>query len=149
MGQKIVYTYDTGGNITSKKIYAYTNGTVGSLIDTINYTYNTTWKDKLASYDGQTITYDSIGNPKTYRDGMSFTWNGRQMKTANLNGTSVTYKYNADGQRTYKKVGSTVHEYEYSNGRLFTVNRYRYFDGRSDLLYAVHNSRGDVVALYN
>lgn len=143
LGQKIVYTYDTGGNITSKKIYAYTNGTVGSLIDTINYTYNTTWKDKLASYDGQTITYDSIGNPKTYRDGMSFTWNGRQMKTANLNGTSVTYKYNSDGQRTYKKVGSTIHEYEYSNGRL-------YYEKRGDIqFYYRYDAMGNLAALYN
>ncbi len=36
-------------------------------------------KDLLTSFDGQTITYDEIGNPLTYRDGMSFAWEkGRQ-----------------------------------------------------------------------
>jgi len=120
------------------------------------------------SYDGLSITYDAIGNPLTYRDGMSFTWNGRQMKTANLNGTSVSYKYNADGLRTYKKVGSTVHEYEYSGGKLFYEKRgdikfyYRYdakgnlaafsrvkADGSKYVVYVICNSRGDVEELRN
>lgn len=48
----------------------------------------------------------------------SFTWQGRQMASAILNGTAVTYKYNADGLRTYKKVGSTVSEYEYLGDKL-------------------------------
>lgn len=143
LNKTIIYTYDTGGNITNRTEYPYTTGTVGTATKTVNYTYDSAWKDKLASYDGQTITYDSIGNPKTYRDGMSFTWNGRQMKTAKLNGTSVTYKYNADGQRTYKKVGSTVHEYEYSNGRL-------YYEKRGDIqFYYRYDAMGNLAAFYN
>ena len=164
LGQKIVYTYDAGGNIKTKKIYAYSNGTVGALQKTISYTYDGTWKDKLVTYDGDSITYDAIGNPKTYRDGMSFTWQGRQMKTAKTtSGTSVSYKYNADGLRSYKKVGSTVHEYEYFGDKLFYEKRgdikfyYRYdvngnlmsitrlkANGDKFTLYAVCNSRGDV-----
>ena len=36
------------------------------------------WKDLLTSYNGQDITYDEIGNPLNYRDGIKFTWtNGR------------------------------------------------------------------------
>ncbi len=65
----------------------------------INYTYDTVWKDKLTSYDGDDITYDAIGNPLNYRDGMSFTWQGRQMSSATLsNGAAVTYTYNATKQ---------------------------------------------------
>ena len=45
------------------------------------------------------------------------------MASANLNGTAVTYKYNADGLRTYKKVGSTVHEYEYLGDKLIYEKR--------------------------
>lgn len=34
----------------------------------ISYGYaETGWKDLLTSYNGQTITYDEIGNPLTYR----------------------------------------------------------------------------------
>lgn len=167
LGQKIIYTYDSGGNITSKSIYAYTNGTVGALQNTVNYTYDGVWKDKLTNYNGTAITYDAIGNPLTYRDGMSFTWNGRQMATANLNGTAVTYKYDADGLRNYKKVGNTVHEYEYVGGQLVYEKRgdlkfyYRYnamgelasikrinSSGTEYTVYVVTNTRGDVEELW-
>ena len=167
LGQKIIYTYDSGGNITSKSIYAYTNGTVGALQNTVNYTYDGVWKDKLTNYDGDSITYDQIGNPLTYRNGMSFTWNGRQMATANLNGTAVTYKYDADGLRNYKKVGNTVHEYEYVGGQLVYEKRgdlkfyYRYnamgelasikrinSSGTEYTVYVVTNTRGDVEELW-
>lgn len=40
------------------------------------------WKDLLTTYNGQTITYDAIGNPLTYRDGITMTWqNGRELAT--------------------------------------------------------------------
>ena len=33
-------------------------------LDTITYGYNnTSWKDLLTLYDGQSIIYDAIGNP--------------------------------------------------------------------------------------
>ena len=62
------------------------------------------WKDRLTSYNGQTITYDSIGNPLTYNNGSAytFTWEGRQMQTATKGNTIWTYTYNADGLRTGK-----------------------------------------------
>ena len=174
LNKTIVYNYDSGGNIVSKVEYPYTTGTLGTATKTVSYGYDSAWKDKLVSIvtgvnseeTTQNITYDAIGNPKTYRNGMTFTWQGRQMKTANLNGTSVSYKYNADGLRTYKKVGSTVHEYEYSGDKLFYEKRgdikfyYRYdvngnlmsitrlkANGDKFTLYAVCNSRGDVEEL--
>ncbi len=88
------------------------------------------------------------------------------MESANVNGTSITYKYNADGLRTEKKVGSTVHKYEYMGDKLFYEKRgdlefhYRYdvfgnvasitrvkADGSNFSLYTVCNSRGDVEEL--
>ena len=59
------YTYDCGGNILEKKKYARnTDGTTGTLIETIPYEYgDANWKDKLTKYNGKTITYDAIGNP--------------------------------------------------------------------------------------
>ena len=54
---------DRGGNIASKVKYAYTTGAVGTALETIPYVYgDSNWKDKLTSYNGQTITYDAIGN---------------------------------------------------------------------------------------
>ena len=65
-GKAWQYTYDLGGNILSKTRYAYTTGTVGAALQTMNYTYgDSNWKDKLTAYNGVTISYDAIGNPLT------------------------------------------------------------------------------------
>ena len=51
-----VYSYDRGGNITSKAKYAYTTGTLGTAVETIPYTYgDSNWKDKLTAYNGTAI----------------------------------------------------------------------------------------------
>ena len=42
------YEYDGNGNIKSKKTYAYTTDTLGSVEDTITYSYgNSEWKNLL------------------------------------------------------------------------------------------------------
>ncbi len=75
LNKSLEYTYDGNGNISSVKEYAYTTGTLPQTpTKTITYTYDSLWKDKLVNYNGQSITYDSIGNPLTYRDGMTFSW---------------------------------------------------------------------------
>jgi hypothetical protein len=97
--KRVVYTYDNGGNITSKKEYAFTTSeTLGTVTNTITYTYDSTWKDELPSYNGESISPDSIGNPTTYR-GATTTWFGRQMQSYTKGDTSITYKYDSDGLR--------------------------------------------------
>ena len=111
-GTTWVYVYDCGGNILQKKRYAYTTGALGTLKQTIPYTYGASaWKDKLTSYNGKAITYDAIGNPLTY-DGWSYTWQaGRQLEGMENEDDhkSVSFTYNHDGLRTRKivSVGST------------------------------------------
>ena len=100
-----VYNYDRGGNITSKVKYAFTTGTLGSALQTIPYVYgDTNWKDKLTSYNGQTITYDAIGNP--LNDGnWTYEWQaGRQLKQMSTEGASVSFKYDHNGMRVQKVV---------------------------------------------
>ena len=80
-GTTWLYNYDRGGNILSKSYHSYTTGTPGVAHDTILYSYtDNNWKDKLTAYDGQTITYDAIGNP--LNDGRRrYEWQaGRQLK---------------------------------------------------------------------
>lgn len=78
-----VYSYDLGGNITSKAAYAYQTGATvtGTPTSTDTYTYgDSNWKDKLTAFNGNTITYDAIGNLLTYYNGTVFTWmKGRQL----------------------------------------------------------------------
>ncbi len=117
--ETILYTYDTGGNITSKKHYSYTTGTPSesTLLYTDTYTYgDSSWKDLLTAYNGQSITYDGIGNALTWRDGMNFTWvNGRQLATLTKSGTTASYTYDVDGIRTSKTVNGVTTTY-YLNG---------------------------------
>ena len=47
---------------------AYTTGTLGTATKTVSYAYgDSTWKDLMTTYNGQSITYDTIGNPLQYR----------------------------------------------------------------------------------
>lgn len=113
------YTYDNGGNILNVKL----NGTV-----TDTYVYgDENWKDKLTAYNGQAITYDNIGNPLQYRDGMSFNWvNGRSLYSVEQNNGAevIIYEYNFDGARTEKYVSDfatnqyTTYNYEYNGTTL-------------------------------
>ena len=127
-----VYNYDRGGNITSKVKYAYTTGVVGTALETIPYVYgDSNWKDKLTSYNGQTITYDAIGNPTN--DGTwTYTWQaGRQLKQMSAEGTSVAFKYDHTGMRVQKVVEQswypeTTH-YTY-HGKLLTHMTVDYTD---------------------
>ena len=114
------YTYDSRGNILEKKTYAFTLGTLGTVQSTASYGYATdSWKDRLTSYNGSTITYDAIGNPLTYNNGSAytFTWEGRQMQTATKGNTTWTYTYNADGLRTGKSNGTTTYTYTWNENR--------------------------------
>ena len=101
------YTYDTYGNILT--VTSNHNGT-GT---TNTYSYDdSAWLDLLTSYNGNTITYDNIGNPLSYYDGTSMTWqNGRQLASLTKNDKTTSYTYNSDGIRSRKAVDGVTHDY--------------------------------------
>lgn len=170
LNKTITYEYDNGGNITKKKFYNYTTSSLNGLAptNTILYNYNdSSWTDLLTSYDGQSITYDTIGNPTSYL-GYSLTWNGRQLKTLNGNGVNASYRYDADGLRSYKKVNGVESYYQYLGDKLIYEKRgdtelrfgynsfgnlslieYTNASGATSYYYVVCNNRGDVEAIYN
>ena len=115
-------------------------------------------------------SYDANGNPLTYRDGMSMTWkNGRQLATLTNGDTSISYGYDSDSVRTTKTVNGVKYTYAYLNGQLlyetrgdakfyysYDANgilynvRYTLTDGGTEYsYYYTHNSRGDIVGIYN
>ena len=176
-GTTWLYAYDRGGNILSKAAYAYTTGTVGTAVRTWLYEYNdTNWKDKLTKFDGNTITYDAIGNP--LNDGTwTYTWQaGRQLKSMSKTegGDTVTmeFTYNHAGLRTkkVKKVngvaaetteyilnGKNVVELIHTNHTTSAVNKLHFYydaQGRVALVdfngtkysYA-HNLQGDIIGI--
>ena len=134
MNKTIVYTYDSGGNITKCTEYPYTTGTLGTATKTINYTYDSAWKDKLISYDGQNITYDAIGNPTNYR-GIAMTWNGRKLMSYTKGDDVITYKYDGNGLRTSKTVNGVKHDYYYDEKK----QKYIVFNGYGGKEYDSYN----------
>ena len=169
----INYSYDGAGNLQNKyeqvldPNYGYPTGTQYG--NTYEYT-DTSWKDKLTKVNGSNISYDANGNPLTYRDGMSMTWkNGRQLATLTNGDTSISYGYDSDSVRTTKTVNGRKYTYAYLNGQLLYENRgdakfyysydangilynvrYTLTDGGTEYsYYYTHNSRGDIVGIYN
>ncbi len=163
----VLYTYDVGGNILSKGQYAFVagDGAVGAAIDTVAYTYDATWKDKLASYDGVGITYDNIGNPTD--DGTwEYTWTqGRKLQQMTDGATTASFKYNDDGIRTEKTVNGTTIKYNVVGGNVTwektgasnpiyflydasgSLWGLKYTDG--NLYFYVYNAQGDIIKIVN
>ena len=116
-GKTLVYTYNDGANITSKKEYAYTTGTLGTVQATKTYSYGSTaWKDKLTSYDGNSLNYDSMGNLTS--DGeWTYTWeHGSQLLGMTKTGIDAAFGY--DDVNYY--VSYNLPRY-YDSGDYFTV----------------------------
>ena len=170
------YTYDTNGNIRTKTLYS--NAQVDDLehatvVDTINYAYgDSSWSDKLTAYDGQTITYDAIGNPTSYK-GAALTWQGRLLMSYAKDDERYDYTYDADGLRTSKKkyvnnVLSFTENYVWVNDKIVAVKRVnsdnssiivRYLYDANDELFGfvyndktyfyIKNPRGDIGGIIN
>ena len=139
------WTYDAGGNITCRKEYAYTTGSLGSATVIYNNSYgNSEWGDLLTSYNGKTITYDSIGNPLTY-DGWTFNWkHGRQLSSMSKGTTTWTYTYGANGMRTSRSNGTTTYQYYYTGDQLTVMTK-----GSTKLSFT-HDAAGNPLTLtYN
>jgi RHS repeat-associated protein len=167
LNKTIAYSYNAGGNMTSKKEYAYTTGTLGTPVRTISYGYDTTWKDKLTTYNGGAITYDEIGNPLSF-NGYTLTWeNGRQLAGMTGNGSTIAYKYDENGTRTEKTVNGVTSKYQYVEGNLQyeqkgSAKLYYFYSGNGQAsgvkyinasgteanYYFTYNWRGDIIGIY-
>lgn len=118
LNKTYVYTYDNAGNRLSKKTYAYTTGTPGNETATESYNYT---GDRLTQVGSTVYQYGAIGNPTTY-NGYTLEWNGRKLMEMSMNGGQFlyTFAYNADGIRTVKTNGSTIHHYTLNGSQIVT-----------------------------
>ena len=170
-----VYTYGNNGNVLAEEVYSYITGAIGSnvAIYTNSYTYNNSeWKDQLTSYCGGTITYDGMGNPLKYYNGIEFTWdNINNLTSIDDWGMIYTYTYNDSGIRTSKTVNGVTHTYhldgtrilseEYGNKLILYIYdevgsiigmAYRessYASGVFDYYLFTKNLQGDIIGIYN
>ncbi len=111
---------------------------------------------------GNGITYDEIGNPLTYYNGMEFKWTmGRRLESVKNGNTNVSYTYNVDGLRTSKTVNNVKYNYYWDGdkltGQTWQGNTlYFYydkdgnpigFDLNNNNYYYVTNLQGDIIAI--
>ena len=134
------YAYDSKGNISTRKVYSGE-----TLVSTDTFTYATgTWEDRLTGYNGETITYDSIGNPTSYR-GATLSWRGRELVGYSKGNKQISYSYDVDGMR-YRKVVTEnnitkIYDYVYSDGTLILLTYTE--NGVSNTARFVYDSWGE------
>ena len=154
------YIYDNAGNILECKEYAYTTGTLGTPTATFAYEYDSEWKDKLVSYNGETISYDEIGNPLSYR-GYTMAWQGKRLESLSGDGLTTSYTYDEQGIRSGKTINGVTTSFSYNgsllmaqvapgkallfsydaNGQAISVN----YNGTE--YYYLRNGQNDIVGL--
>lgn len=146
LGTVCSYTYDAGGNLTSKNYHdnAEFNETtckidLGEPTQTIPYAYDSVWKDKLVSYNGTQISYDALGNPLNYTANvfntsevnMNLEWDGRLLTAATAVDGSARYEYSydANGLRTEKTIfqGKTITKEVIDDNNNITTEREHVF----------------------
>ena len=126
LGKTIVYDYNDDGNITSKTEYAYTTSqTPSNPITTHSYAYDSTYPNRLNSFDNQLISYDSIGNPLTYR-GKTLSWTRGTLLSQVVDGsTTINLSYDGFKQRISKSVVVSL-----NNQPISSYTNYRYINNQ-------------------
>ena len=171
LGTTVLYTYDAGGNMTSRKTYDYTEGTLQTIKKNETFTYRSDgWKDQLLTWNGKNYTYDAGGNPTVLR-GMPLTWGeGHRLKKIAAETGTITFAYDSDGKRVKKTSGNTETKYYYNGsilsglvktttgntGTTKTTVQFVYdaegkpfllrFNGKTDYFY-LYNGLGDITGL--
>ena len=134
MNKTVLFTYDTAGNITERCEYAYTSkdGDKLSELECTHHTYDYEG-DRLVNYNGESVAYNVLGNPTSYR-GNAIEW---QYGTRLTKFGTTTFAYDGAGRRVSK--GNISFTYD-SNGRLLK---------QSNGLEFVYDNSGVIGVKYN
>ena len=138
------YNYDFKGQLTNddgNTIQYDDNGNIKSY-DTITYTYDSIVKDKLISYNGNSISY---GTNKLYPNlfgSLGIIYEGNKVSSITVGSDEYIYKY-TNGLRTHKYLnGSLYYRYYYEGDKLISqyvndINRDDFLYDSNGLLYAM------------
>ena len=108
--------------------------------DIFEYT-NSSWEDQVTKYNNKAITYDELGNIKTY-NGKTFEWaNARELVKITGNDSIINYVYNVDGIRTKKIVNGITTDYVLDGNNVIIENR------NGNVIYYIRDNIGDVIGL--
>lgn len=155
------YNYDGFGNLTSRKLYNYTTGSLsGTPKEEVRINFNNSWDDQASTvqyYENgilqytETFTYDANGN-LTYIDDTrssyadeSFVWEGRQLKSFGGYCHGISYKYNDSGYMTERYYngcgGNTTTKYILDGSKVLIE-----YDG-TDVLYYSYDFDGSLLGV--
>ena len=167
LDKTFVFKYNDNGNIIGFDTLAYTTANVSNANVTVTHVYDSTIKDRLKSFNGSSISYDSNGYP-TYYNNKNYIWtkdkltrifrgNGSQYGSlyeyCNFaydgygRRTSKSYSYDPNPGSTsdYSYMYTTTYDYD-ASGRLiheYCIERYTYTGGGShtrDITYLYDES---------
>ena len=164
---KYVYNYDYdndnngttdyhAGNITSKDKYKIVveNGEIKEeeLLNSIKYSYDNIWRDKLTSYNGKEITYDNIGNPLSLNDA-ELSWSGTQLESYTIDDTAnnitkqIRYSYDEQNLIHSKTVWIKPVDSPDESYQLLEQYVYTWTDGQlSNLVYTKNEDDGSTTS---
>ncbi len=166
--ETIRYNYDNNGNITS---VTHSNLNSDVINSTESYAYDNYYKDKLISFNNQSVSYganNSGFNPTSF-NGYQYNWKYGvllQSITNSTTGLSATFNYNYNGIRIKKTVNGNVHNYYLEGNRIikekvtlsdstsFELTYYYGKDGiigfnKDSIFYRYEkNILGDIIAIY-
>ena len=110
LDKTFIYEYNDIGNITLVKAYDFSLSVEpeGDCTPTM-YEYDTTYPDRLISFNGNAITYNAQGYPTFYK-GKNYNWSRGKLNKINIGSSMQTgapcdeciFTYDAHGQRTKK-----------------------------------------------
>ena len=175
LDKTFIYEYNEIGNIIAAKTYTYTTGDIGNPTpeSTDTYSYDTTHKDRLTTFNGSPISYNTTGCPSSYQ-GVAWSWkNGRLDTISNgafANGKSYSFTYDGYGRlkqkqynyfpglgvlKDYLSKKTTTYTYD-SSGRLVyeyrllqysdntnTYRKFTYLYDESGIVGVVYNNNGE------
>jgi RHS repeat-associated protein len=129
----LIMSYSGNNNILSKKYYSGNQplNISGTPVESFEYSYDTTWKDKLLSIvkkengvvvDTENFSYSSnfVGNPSQVGNKI-LTWKGTSI--ASINGSNIEYSYNNQNIRTGKKVDGIITNYVLNGSDIISETR--------------------------
>ena len=151
-GISYTYTYDTVGNILSRRSYSFT---VGDLGEEIEYTAKE-WNYIGINFYGigersSSFYYDAMGNV-TWDFDTSYTWNGRELTSYFSSDVLHYYSYNSDGIRTdkvreeYGQITETVH-YVLDGSTIVSETRKDGYDTVTHQFYYYYDENGAPIGL--
>ena len=112
MNKTVLFTYDTAGNITERCEYAYTSKMGEELSELVCTHFGYDYEgDRLVSYNGESVAYNVLGNPTSYRGNATEWQYGNRLTKYG----TTTFAYDGAGRRVSK--GNISFTYD-SNGRL-------------------------------